>query len=137
MDNNRCQPFSGQRKVCTNFTLTGTTNLSQNDIFLNRKCLSPLGISISRSHQTPTVYMTSTREDSPQQVAIPFSDSPRSRSRHSFDDIMGESFGIYSCRFSADGNEVVAGGNGKIFGLCPHEKSISLPHLVFRKSMTS
>ncbi|KAG6873840.1 hypothetical protein C0995_010452 [Termitomyces sp. Mi166 len=27
----------------------------------------------------------------------------------------GENFGIWSCRFSADGNEVVAGGNGKIF----------------------
>lgn len=25
-------------------------------------------------------------------------------------------FGIWSCKFSADGNEVVAGGDGKIFG---------------------
>jgi WD repeat-containing protein 23 len=73
--------------------------------------------------------MTNTREDSPQQVAIPFSDHPRSRIRYGFDSFMGESFGIYSCRFSADGNEVVAGGNGKIFGLCSYGNQILLPHL--------
>ncbi|XP_006454240.1 hypothetical protein AGABI2DRAFT_62131 [Agaricus bisporus var. bisporus H97] len=51
-----------------------------------------------------------------------------SRSRHSFDDIMGESFGIYSCRFSADGNEVVAGGNGKIFvyDLLANERTVKI-----------
>jgi WD repeat-containing protein 23 len=27
-----------------------------------------------------------------------------------------DNFGIYSCRFSADGNEIVAGGSGNIFG---------------------
>ena len=29
---------------------------------------------------------------------------------------MGDDFGIWNCKFSADGNEVVAGGDGKIFG---------------------
>ena len=29
---------------------------------------------------------------------------------------MANDFGIWSCKFSADGNEVVAGGDGKIFG---------------------
>lgn len=66
--------------------------------------------------QTPTVYMTSTREDAPQQIAIPFSDPAHIRNRYDYDSHFSESFGIYSCRFSADGNEVIAGGNGKIFG---------------------
>jgi WD repeat-containing protein 23 len=63
--------------------------------------------------QTPTVYMTSTVDSSPVQIPIPFADPPsRVQSVWGF----GESFGIYSCRFSADGNEVIAGGSGKIFG---------------------
>lgn len=66
--------------------------------------------------------MTSTLDGSPAQIPIPFADPP-SRGRHQ--DYWGysESFGIWSCRFSADGNEVVAGGSGKIFGIyhihCP------------------
>jgi len=67
-------------------------------------------------HQTPTVYMTSTREDLPQQIPITFSDPAQIRSRYAYDGYPDESFGIYSCRFSADGTEVIAGGNGKLFG---------------------
>jgi len=77
--------------------------------------LSPDNEKMIYSSITPTVYMTSTREDSPQQVAIPFSDPAQSRSRYDYDSHFSESFGIYSCRFSADGSEVIAGGNGKIF----------------------
>ncbi|KAF9444600.1 WD40 repeat-like protein [Macrolepiota fuliginosa MF-IS2] len=77
--------------------------------------LSPDNERMIYSSITPTVYMTSTRDDSPQQIAIPFTDSSQSRSRYGYDGLHGESFGIYSCRFSADGNEVIAGGNGKIF----------------------
>lgn len=47
------------------------------------------------------------------QIPIPFSD-PVSRTSPLYN--FGENFGIWSCRFSADGNEVVAGGSGKIFG---------------------
>lgn len=58
--------------------------------------------------------MTSTSPDgSSAQIPIPFSD-PTSRQTPYFG--YGDSFGIWSCRFSADGNEVVAGGSGKIFG---------------------
>lgn len=57
--------------------------------------------------------MTSTLDGSPAQTPIPFADPP-SRSSNVWG--YGESFGIWSCRFSADGNEVVAGGSGKIFG---------------------
>jgi len=67
-------------------------------------------------HQTPTVYMTSTREDLPQQIPIPFSDPAQIRHLYTYDSYSDESFGIYSCRFSADGTEVIAGGNGKLFG---------------------
>ena len=57
--------------------------------------------------------MTSTAPDgNVAQIPISFADPVR-RSAFSY----GESFGIWSCRFSADGNEVVAGGSGKIFGL--------------------
>ncbi|KAJ7762387.1 WD40-repeat-containing domain protein [Mycena maculata] len=61
-----------------------------------------------------TVYMTSTTDPSPAQVPIPFSDPPAGRHRVShwgFD----SGFRIYSCKFSADGNEVIAGGNGQLF----------------------
>jgi len=53
--------------------------------------------------------MTSTAPDGDtSQIPIPFADPGR---------LHYEGFGIWSCRFSADGNEVVAGGSGKIFGM--------------------
>ncbi len=56
--------------------------------------------------------MTSTAPDGGYaQIPIHFADpSPRSR----FVDY--DYTGIWSCRFSADGNEIIAGGNKKIFG---------------------
>lgn len=75
--------------------------------------LSPDNQHMIYSSITPTVYMTSTLDSSPTQIPIRFADPPRrSRSVWGFDE---ETFGIWSCRFSADGNEVVAGGSGKIF----------------------
>jgi len=59
--------------------------------------------------------MTSTQDSSTAQIPIPFADPP-SRSSDVWG--YGESFGIWSCRFSADGNEVIAGGSGQIFGEC-------------------
>lgn len=63
------------------------------------------------------IYMTSTLDSSPVQTAINFSDPPNSRGRmrnvfyHN-----DEEYGLWSCKFSADGNEVVAGGREMIFG---------------------
>ncbi|KAF9556421.1 WD40 repeat-like protein [Agrocybe pediades] len=75
--------------------------------------LSPDNERMIYSSITPTVYMTTTSpEGSPRQIPIPFAD-PHSRASPFFG--LGDSFGIWSCRFSADGNEVVAGGSGKIF----------------------
>ncbi|KAG6919041.1 hypothetical protein DXG01_009751 [Tephrocybe rancida] len=74
--------------------------------------LSPDNERMIYSSITPTVYMASIFDDSQVQTPIPFSDrSPTDSWHHSY----GEGFGIWSCRFSADGNEVVAGGSGKIF----------------------
>ncbi|GLB35784.1 putative WD domain, G-beta repeat [Lyophyllum shimeji] len=73
--------------------------------------LSPDNERMIYSSITPTVYMTNILDDSPVQTPIPFADPSRSANIWGH----GESFGIWSCRFSADGNEVVAGGSGKIF----------------------
>lgn len=74
--------------------------------------LSPDNERMIYSSITPTVYMTCTSPgESSAQIPIPFADPP-SRRGYNFGD--GE-FGIWSCRFSADGNEVVAGGSGNIF----------------------
>ena len=57
--------------------------------------------------------MTSTAPDgNTNQIPISFADPFTRRSPFGY----GEGFGVWSCRFSADGNEVVAGGSGKIFG---------------------
>ncbi|TFK41942.1 WD40-repeat-containing domain protein [Crucibulum laeve] len=77
--------------------------------------LSPDNERMIYSSITPTVYMTSTSPDgSSAQIPISFSDTTR---RYVRNDIWGssDSFGIWSCRFSADGNEVVAGGNSNLF----------------------
>ena len=76
--------------------------------------LSPDNERMVYSSMTPTVYMTSTLDSNPVQIPIRFADQPRRQSRTvwGFDE---ESFAIFSCRFSADGNEVIAGGSGKIF----------------------
>ncbi|RXW19331.1 hypothetical protein EST38_g6521 [Candolleomyces aberdarensis] len=67
--------------------------------------LSPDNSRIIYSSITSTAYMTSTSPEGPsEQIPIHFGD------RAFFDH-----FGIWSCRFSADGNEIVAGGDGKIF----------------------
>jgi DDB1- and CUL4-associated factor 11 len=57
--------------------------------------------------------MATTLDSSSTQIPIPFADPVPPRRRR-FSDF--SEFGIWSCKFSADGNEVVAGGDGKIFG---------------------
>lgn len=61
--------------------------------------------------------MTNTRDGTNRQIPINLSDRP-SHARpgwgYAYDD---DNFGIYSCRFSADGKEIVAGGKGDIFGM--------------------
>lgn len=75
---------------------------------------SSIIIEYTHISQTPTVYLTSTLDSSSSQIPIRFADPPPNGSRTTWG-FHEESFGIWSCRFSADGNEVVAGGSGKIF----------------------
>ncbi|KAL0951703.1 hypothetical protein HGRIS_008378 [Hohenbuehelia grisea] len=78
--------------------------------------LSPDNERLIYSSLHPTVYMTSVHDDSTLQTPIPFADTPSARRRRTWlDDYSSDSFGIYSTRFSADGNEVIAGGSGMIF----------------------
>lgn len=74
--------------------------------------LSPDNERIIYSSIDSTVHMATTLDSSSTQIPIPFADPVPTRSRRysNFSD-----FGIWSCKFSADGNEVVAGGDGKIF----------------------
>jgi DDB1- and CUL4-associated factor 11 len=48
------------------------------------------------------------------QIPLSFADPVPTRRRGLMS--IGNDFGIWSCKFLADGNEVVAGGDGKIFG---------------------
>lgn len=75
--------------------------------------LSPDNERMIYSSITPTVYMTSTLDASPTQVPIHFGE-PRRGGRNMWDN--EDAFGIFSCKFSADGNEVIAGGRGNIYG---------------------
>ncbi len=66
-----------------------------------------------RLNQTTTVHMTKTRDPGGEQTPIPLADGPR---REYWNYPYADNFAIYACRFSADGNEIIAGGSGKIFG---------------------
>lgn len=60
--------------------------------------------------------MTNTLDSSTVQTPIYFADQGRRQGRSLWGVYDEDSFGIWSCRFSADGNEVIAGGSGHIFG---------------------
>ncbi len=57
--------------------------------------------------------MASTLDSNPNQVPINFADPLRTSGYYGHD-----SDGIWSCKFSADGNEVIAGGTEQVFGAC-------------------
>lgn len=75
--------------------------------------LSPDNERMIYSTISPDVYMTKTNDPDPEQTLISFRDGQQSRRGRGW--LSGSDFGIWSCKFSADGNEVVAGGHGKIF----------------------
>lgn len=60
--------------------------------------------------------MCSTLDSDPVQTPIYFGDSARDR-RANLEDWYGDEFGIWSCKFSADGKEVIAGGSRLLFGM--------------------
>lgn len=61
--------------------------------------------------------MTTTLDPSTHQHPIRFAD-PTGNLLRDYED----EFGIWSCKFSAGGNEVIAGGSSMIFGPCPSSK---------------
>lgn len=76
--------------------------------------------------QTPIVYLASTLDSSTEQIPIRFSDEPRWRNRSVLDTYDEYEFGVWSCKFSADGNEVIAGGSGHVFGKLECSKAAAL-----------
>ncbi|KAJ7597418.1 WD40 repeat-like protein [Mycena floridula] len=82
--------------------------------------LSPDNQRLVYSSIASTAYITSTVENSPVQLPIPFAD-PLRRGQS-----MQESFAIWSCRFSADGNEVIAGA-GSVYDLLANKRTVKIP----------
>ncbi|TFY70898.1 hypothetical protein EVG20_g2103 [Dentipellis fragilis] len=76
--------------------------------------LSPDNERIIYSSITPTVWMSTTLDSSTVQKPLHFND-PAPTNRRGHIGGWGDHFGIWSCRFSADGNEVIAGGSSQIF----------------------
>ncbi|KAI9444682.1 WD40-repeat-containing domain protein [Lactarius indigo] len=64
------------------------------------------------SHVDSIVHMATTLDSSTTQIPLSFADTVPTRR---LGPMSSDNFGIWSCKFSADGNEVVAGGDGKIF----------------------
>ncbi|KAE9409145.1 WD40 repeat-like protein [Gymnopus androsaceus JB14] len=92
--------------------------------------LSPDNDRIIYSSITSTAYMCSTKDDdsngNPAQIPIPFHDIRGNR--NNFWESGPGSFGLFSCRFSADGNEVIAGGRGHIYvyDLLANKRSVKI-----------
>lgn len=59
--------------------------------------------------------MAHTLDSSLVQTPINFADPSRRDGRYTRDDY----YGIWSCKFSADGNEVIAGSSEMVFGMSP------------------
>ncbi|THV01435.1 WD40 repeat-like protein [Dendrothele bispora CBS 962.96] len=89
--------------------------------------LSPNNERIVYSSITSTAYMCSTIDDDPTQIPIPFHDHPARNRLDDWHTGVG-SLALYSCRFSADGNEIIAGGRGEIFvyDLLANKRSVKI-----------
>jgi WD repeat-containing protein 23 len=100
---------------------------------------SPGGWTITDSHLSPdnsllayaimshTVFVASTQEDETQQRSLYFGENRREHQWH-------DRYGIWSCRFSADGKEIVAGGSGKLMGA--YLRHFAARYLTFPQCMT-
>jgi len=81
--------------------------------------LSPDNSLLAYAVMSPTVFLAHTGEGEIDQRSVYFGND-----RGSSD--WREHYGIWSCRFSADGKELVAGGSGKLMGgLFCHPRSFS------------
>nr|VWO96723.1 G-protein comlpex beta subunit CpcB [Ganoderma boninense] len=77
--------------------------------------LSPDNQRMIYASVSSTVHMTSTLDASTEQVPISFNDPPPAGGRRAWGWDDDNEYDIWSCKFSADGNEVIAGGCRMIF----------------------
>ncbi|CAE6440918.1 unnamed protein product [Rhizoctonia solani] len=89
--------------------------------------LSPDNERLIYSSISPVVHLTKLHEPNAQHVSLDFSSS-RGRNRRLLS-LYEDSFGIWTCRFSADGKEVVACGSHQIFvwDLAAHKRIVDIP----------
>ncbi|KAG9097310.1 hypothetical protein FRC06_007701 [Ceratobasidium sp. 370] len=74
--------------------------------------LSPDNEHVVYSSISPVAHLTKLREPEAPHIALDFTGTQRGR-RYG---LYGDHFGIWTCRFSADGKEVIACGSQQIFG---------------------
>ncbi|KAH7334519.1 WD40-repeat-containing domain protein [Rhizoctonia solani] len=89
--------------------------------------LSPDNERLIYSSISPVVHLTKLHEPNAQHISLDFSGS-RGQNRRLFN-LYHDSFGIWTCRFSADGKEVVACGSHQIFvwDLAAHKRIVDIP----------
>ncbi|EUC63840.1 WD domain, G-beta repeat protein [Rhizoctonia solani AG-3 Rhs1AP] len=90
--------------------------------------LSPDNERLIYSSISPVVHLTKLHEPNAQHISLDFSSpGPYGRNRRVFG-IYEDSFGIWTCRFSADGKEVVACGSHQIFvwDLAAHKRIVNI-----------
>ncbi|KAG8697733.1 hypothetical protein FRC09_007675 [Ceratobasidium sp. 395] len=87
--------------------------------------LSPDNERIVYSSISPVAHLTKLHEPEAQHIALDFSGTGRGARRHALYD---DHFGIWTCRFSADGKEVIACGSQQIFvwDLNAHRRTVSI-----------
>ncbi|KAG8733174.1 hypothetical protein FRC11_008176 [Ceratobasidium sp. 423] len=88
--------------------------------------LSPDNERLIYSSISPVVHLTKLHEPNAPHISLDFSNSVHGRRR--FYGFYEDSFGIWTCRFSADGKEVVACGSQQIFvwDLAAHKRIVDI-----------
>lgn len=76
--------------------------------------LSPDNERMIYSSINTTIHMTRTRDETNEQIPIQLADRGGRRGGLWGSMVDNDSFGIYSCRFSADGTEIIAGGSSHL-----------------------
>ncbi|KAF7302962.1 WD-REPEATS-REGION domain-containing protein [Mycena kentingensis (nom. inval.)] len=103
--------------VKTTMKINNTIQASPGRWTISDVNLSPDNERMVYASLSSTCHVTSTTDPDPQQIPIPFADPPGTARPRTVDHWAYDAGGyrIYSCRFSADGQEIIAGGTGQIF----------------------
>jgi DDB1- and CUL4-associated factor 11 len=86
--------------------------------------LSPDNERLAYAVMGSKVYLAKVKEEDPEQIPLDFGDRP---TRWNEDSLWG-GFRIWSCRFSTDGKEIVAGGSGNVmvYDLVANRRSVKI-----------